>query len=477
MMKKALYRELADVYRNAIQAGTFLHGHQLPSLRQLVQQHKLSLSTVLQTLRLLEQEGWVEARDRTGYFVNRIVRSSLSPVDEPNIYAERQHNPYDGIHERISQFIIQRQSFNPTTDFSGMGASAEFYPVEALKTIAAKLLRQQPQLLAEVRLGQAYMPYCKALTKHARTLGMQLSATDIVATHGAKDAVSLALQAVTNKGDKVAVESPTYFGLLQTIESLGLQAIEIPTSPTTGISIEALEQTLYANSDIKALVVVPHLQNPLGSIMPNAHKQQLVQLCVSKQVVVIEDDVYGGLMRNPSPPIKSFDPTGQVIYCGSFNKTLAPGIRLGWLVGGRWHKRIEMLKFARGIGDNLWMQTIVAHYINSGGYDRHLRQFRINVAQQRRLMIIAIAEYFPIETKLNSTTDGMSLWLQLPENTDTVALLSKANNEGIGVCSGTVLSNTLMFEHCIRLSCGKIFNSEVDAALKRLGELCREFKQ
>lgn len=477
-MEKRRYRLLADFYRNAIQSGTLLHGQRLPSLRQLTQQHGLSLSTVLQAMRLLEQQGWLEARNRTGYFVSCTMKLQLSPLDEPDIYRARHPDAYSGIHERISEFVVQRGFLNQATDFSGMGASPEFYPIEALKTVATKLLRQQPQLLAQVNLGQADKTYQEAIARHAQSLGMQLSPNEIVATHGAKDSVGLALQAITQVGDKIAVESPTYFGLLQVIESLGLQPIEIPTSPTTGMLIEALAQALHLHPDIKAVIVVPHLQNPLGAIMPVAHKKQLLQLCASQQVVIIEDDVYSGLMANPAAPIKSFDATGDVIYCGSFNKTLAPGIRLGWLAAGRWQARIEMLKFARGTGDSVWMQAIVAQYINSGRYERHLRQFRINIAQQRRHMLGAIGQYFPVQTKLNHSIEGLAVWLKLPDEVDVEVLSKKALNEGIGVCLGTMLSNTRLFERHIRISCGKVFTEETRLAIRRLGELCKgDFSQ
>ena len=229
---------------------------------------------------------------------------------------------------------------------------------------------------------QGCLEFREVLAQRALLAGMRLSAADIQVTNGCTEALNLALRAVANPGDTIAVESPTFYGLLQTLESLGLKALEIPTSPRTGISVGAVELALRNTPGIKAVVVVPYLQNPTGSIMPAAHKQALLRLCQQQDVALIEDDTYGALVddavlrEEPLRAIKSWDDSGHVMHCASLHKSLAPGLRLGWVSAGRWQARVEMLKFAASRSNERLAQMAVASFIGSAAYDRYLRRLR-----------------------------------------------------------------------------------------------------
>jgi DNA-binding transcriptional MocR family regulator len=196
---------------------------------------------------------------------------------------------------------------------------------------------------------------------------MVLSADEITITHGCIEALNLALRAVTQPGDTVAVESPTFYGLLQILESLGLRALEIPTSATRGISVDALEMAIGAYDNIKAVVVVPHLQNPLGGILCDADKQRLVQLCEQQGIPLIEDDTYTALADSEAPlqALKAWDRTGNVIHCASLHKILAPGMRLGWMVAGKWQARVAMLKYAQTRDNEEWSQITAAEFLSA----------------------------------------------------------------------------------------------------------------
>jgi DNA-binding transcriptional MocR family regulator len=212
------------------------------------------------------------------------------------------------------------------------------------------------------------------------------------------------------------VESPTFYGLLQVLESLGLRALEIPTSPQTGISLEALQLAADTYGDIKAVVVVPHLQNPLGSVMPDANKQGLLRLCEERGIALIEDDTYSALVDSGTslPAIKSWDTSGQVIHCASLHKILAPGMRLGWMAAGRWQARVEMLKYAQTRNNEGLSQIGAGQFMATGAYDRHLRRLRGALATQRERTAEAIAHYFPPGTRMNVPPGGLQLWVELP---------------------------------------------------------------
>lgn len=311
MENQSLYRRLAAHYLAAIKAGTLACGDRMPSVRQLMRRHDVSLSTALQLCRTLESEGWLEARPRSGYFVRQPRRMAMVPLEEPRPGVPLDPAQYVGIHERVSAIIAQGQLQPVQVNLARATGAAELYPGQQLKNLACRALRQNPMLLTS-SIPQGGNPAFKtALARRALRYGLTVAPDEIVVTHGCIEALNLALRAVAQAGDVIAVESPTFFGLLQVLESLGMRALEIPTSPQTGISIEALELAFQTYDNIKAVVVAPHLQNPLGSIMPDAHKARLVALCEAQRIPLIEDDSYSALANSAVPLMaaKAWDTT------------------------------------------------------------------------------------------------------------------------------------------------------------------------
>ena len=470
-----IYQRLAAHYRQAIEAGTLQPGERLPSLRSLMRLHDISLSTALQLCRRLETDGWAEARDRSGYFVRRPQRTRIAPMDEPPAGQRPDPAQFVGIHSRVSEFVARRRAAKVTgyLDLSIARAAPEMYPAEDLRMVLARTLRHHPEILSGVPQQQGELAFRTVLAKRALTAGMTLAPDDVLVTQGCIEALNLALRAVAQPGDTIAVESPTFYGLLQVLESLGLRALEIPTSPQTGLSIEALELALDTYADIKAVVVVPHLQNPLGSLMPTAHKQRLVRLCDARGLALIEDDTYSELVdaETPPPALKSWDTTGNVIHCASLHKILAPGLRLGWMAAGRWQARVEMLKYTQSRNNEALSQLGAAHFMATGAYDRHLRRLRAFLAVQRARTAEAIATYFPPETRLNLPHGGLQLWVEMPKQRSSAAVFDEALREGILIAPGVLFSNSSRFDHFLRINCGWPYADGIDRSLRRLGQI------
>ena len=471
------YHHLADHYRSAIQSGTLLAGQRMPSLRTLVRQHAISLSTAMQASRLLESEGWLVARPRSGYFVQQPTRVRLPPVSDPPMQHALDPAQYVGIHAKVSEFLalgrLQRFKINLST----ARCVPALYPARALQQAALRSLRQHPDQLVTPDPPQGCLVFREAVAQRAMAAGMRITPDAVQVTNGCTEALHLALRAVAQTGDTVAVESPTFYGLLQTLESLGLKALEIPTSPRTGISVEAVELALRSTPTIKAVVVVPYLQNPTGSIMPNAHKQALLRLCQAHDLALIEDDNYSALVdedvlrAEPLRAIKSWDDSGHVIHCVSLHKTLAPGLRLGWISAGRWQARVTMLKFATSRSNPSLPQLAAASFIGSTAYERHLRQLRAALATQRAQTAQAVARYFPPQTRLTVPRGGMSLWIELPHGLSATTLFHAALKEEMLIAPGTIFSNSARFDGYFRVNCGGPFTAETDHAFARLGVL------
>ncbi len=467
------YRQLADHYLQAIRAGSLQSGDRLPSLRSLMQLHDVSLSTALQVCRTLESEGWAEARDRSGYLVRRPLRLRTQPMDEPA--ADRAPDPaqFVGIHQKVSDFVTRRRYSEVRLDLSIARGAPALYPGDALRAAMARALRQRPEMLTQAAPSRGRTPLREAVAQRAVRVGMTLSPEEVLPTQGCIEALNLALRAVAQPGDTVAVESPTFYGLLQVLESLSMRALEIPTSPRTGLSIEALELAVAAYRDIKAVVVVPHLQNPLGSVMPDTHKARLVALCEQHGIALIEDDTYSELLDAPAPPraLKSFDRSGNVVHCASLHKVLAPGLRLGWVNAGRWHARVEMLKYTQSRSNEELAQWAAGSFMATGAYDRHLRQLREKLRVQRERTADAIARHFPRGTRINLPPGGLQLWVELPEQLSSMAVFDAALREHILVAPGTLFSNTARCDHHLRINCGWPWSDALEAGLRRLGAI------
>ncbi|CAN5865840.1 PLP-dependent aminotransferase family protein [soil metagenome] len=482
METQALYKRLALHYLSAIQAGTLAPGDRMPSVRKLMQLHEVSLSTALQLCRHLEGQGWLEARPRSGYFVRHPKRNKLVPVEEPRSGMPIDPAQFVGIHERVSAIIAQGQRPIKINLARATGAP-ELYPTTQLRNLAIRLLRQRPNLLTKAIVMGGNKELKSALAKRALDYGISTAPEEVIVTCGCIEALNLALRAVAQAGDVIAVESPTFYGLLQVLESLGMKALEIPTSPHTGISIEALQLAMQTYDNIKAVVVVPHLQNPLGSIMPDQHKQRLVSLCEEQQIPLIEDDSYGALCTGagnsdmPPTAAKHWDKTGNVIYCASLHKILAPGLRVGWMLAGRWHARISMLKYAQTRYNEELSQLVVAEFLPSSSYDRHLRRLRASLSQQRERTAEAIAAYFPAGTRLSVPDGGVSVWVEMPHQLSSKAVFEAALEHGILVSPGLLYSNSNRFNHFLRLNCGMHFTQELDDALRTLGNLIHQLIQ
>lgn len=469
-----LYRRLANHYRDAIESRTLAQGDRFPAVRTLMERHSVSLSTALQVCRQLESEGWLESRPRSGNFVRQPQRTASRPLAEPPANQPIDPAQYVGVHTRVSEFIARTRQGPVKANFSRARGAPGLYPGEALKNAATRALRRNPEVLVNSGPHKGNAGFRGILARRALAADMLISPDDIVVTQGCIEALNLALRAVTQAGDVVAVESPTFFGILQILESLGLRALEIPTSPHTGISLEALELAVQTHPGIKAMIVVPHLQNPLGSIMPDAHKARLVAFCEQQAIPLIEDDTYSGLCEGDTPQraLKSWDQSGNVIHCASFHKVLAPGLRLGWISGGRWQARVEMFKHAQTHYNEELPQLAVAEIVGSSAYDRHLRRLRSALRVQRQQMSEAITAHFPAGTRMNSPDGGMALWVELPDRLSSQRLFDAALPEGILLAPGLMFSNSNRYEHFVRLNCGWPHSLEIDAAIKRLGELC-----
>lgn len=394
---KHLYETVAETVIAHIEQGVYKPGEKLPGVRKLSQQLNVSISTALEAYRMLEDSGRIQARLRSGYYVSSFRRQAIV---EPEI-SDAPVTPAKVTGQSLTRQILRAAKDPYLINLGSSVPHADFLPTHALQQATGKVSRTFGKRCfdADELLGNQELR--RQIAKRMVELHCVDSPDDIVVTHGAREAVRLALMAVCQPGELIAIESPTFYGLLQVIESCGMEALEIPTHPRDGLSLDALQMAIK-QWPIKACLIVSNYNNPLGSCMSGERKQALVALLEKHEIPLVEDDVYGDLgfgLRRPSV-CKAWSRNGQVLYCNSFAKTLSPGIRVGWLVPGRYKEKVENLKYMMHQAVPTLNQLIVAHMLEQGGYDRYLRQVRQEYARNVALIVKAVSLLFPEGTRV-----------------------------------------------------------------------------
>ncbi|MBK8387466.1 MAG: PLP-dependent aminotransferase family protein [Candidatus Accumulibacter sp.] len=462
------YERLAEDLGGIIVAGNLRPGERLPSVRRLSRERRLSVSTVLQALRRLEDRGLVEARPQSGYF----VRHTLARRSQPNARSTPEAPVPVDVSQRLMR-VLQTSMQPGVTPLAAALPACSLLPLAALQRLYGGVARRHPHLLEG---GSHVNMDAPALVRQLvlRSVGWAgpLAASEFVITNSCTEALGLCLRAVTQPGDTVAVESPAYYLMLQLLETLGLKALEIPTDPHSGLSIEALDLATRQGR-VAACLLVPNASNPLGSIMPDEHKRRLARLSAERDLAVIEDDIYGDLhFCNERPrPIKAFDTTGNVMLCSSFSKCLSPALRIGFVAAGRYRARIALQKTITSGATNPVTQQVLAEYLESGAYERHMRGLRRTYERQVEAMRASVARHLPAATRLTAPQGGFVLWVELPEEVDTTALHDRAIAAGVGYVPGELFSASGMYRNCLRLNCGNPHTPEIEDAVRRLGAL------
>jgi DNA-binding transcriptional MocR family regulator len=466
-----LYERLANEIACLIESGTLQPGDRLPSVRAYSQTQGVSLSTVLQAYRSLEDRQLVEARPQSGYYVRPQVRHR---PDEPGISSP----PLQAQQVSVSTLILEvaASALDPqVTPLSAAIPSPDLLPTEALMRTLACVARGGGRHRSSYLIPLGDQELRQEISRRNLTRGCVIPADALMITNGCMEALTISLRCVAREGSTIAVESPTYFGILQLIESLHMKALEIPTHPRHGISLEALEQAMRRH-EIAACIVMPNFHNPLGCSMTDEHKQQLVDLARSYRVPLIGDDLYGDLYFMPPQPtsLLTFDRDDErrvVMHCGSFSKTLAPGFRIGWLAPGRHMETAVRIKLASTISSAAPLQLATAAFLKRGGYDRHLRRLRQAFAHNIDRMLDAVGAHFPPGTRATRPRGGFVLWIALPEAVDAVSLYQQALQKKISIAPGPIFSATDGYRNHIRLNGGYPWSGDIEQALKTLGRL------
>jgi len=411
----------------------------------------------------------IEARPQSGFYVRCRI---LEPEDRPaKTKVRRNVAPQRVAIKDITSQIMRSLNDESLTPLGRGVPNPDLLPIDKLnRMLGAESRRFRIQSVSYADTA-GIKRLRTQIARHSLDSGCSLSPGDVVITSGCREAISLALHAICRPGDTVAVESPVYYTFLSSMEWLGLKALEIPCTPAEGMNLDVLSYAMKHNP-IRACAVISNFSNPLGSLMPDEKKRELADLLASRDIPLIEDDVYGDLAFGTVRPntVKAFDKKGLVLTCSSFSKTLAPGYRIGWIVPGRFRDKVERIKAIFNVAAASPTQLAIAEFLTNGGYDRHIRTVRKVYARQVALMRDAVGRYFPRGTRVTRPAGGFTLWVEMPGEVDAVTLYSQALEKGIAIAPGPVFTTGDKFKNCMRLNAA-FWSERIDQALEILGAM------
>jgi DNA-binding transcriptional MocR family regulator len=471
---KFRYIELADRIQDQIEKGAFKLSEKLPSLRALCQKTGYSMTTVFQAYIELEKRGVVEPRQRSGYYIRpRLERLRRSAGMRHYEMVPQKIDIDDLIHQ------LTEDMGNPEIlKLGGVAVAPDHLPVKRLHKQLKSIPRKQiPDMIAGYAHPQGDALLRQQISNLLFPIIPAVSLEDIIITNGCTEALSLSLKAVANSGDTVIVESPTDPWLRQTLKDSRLYGLEIPTDPRTGIDLDSVENIIHQEK-IAACIVNPNCQNPLGFIMPDDRKKKLLDLLNEKNIPTIENDVCGELYfgkKRPNP-LKKWDTSDTVLYCSSFSKVLAAGLRIGWVVPGRYKDAITRMKLNRSMISPPLNQAVMANYLKEGTYERHLRRLRKTIKRQYSYCAAALSKHFPKTVKMTTPVGGLSIWIQLPDGIKGSEVYYKAREKGISILPGFLCSGLDVYDRYIRIGYGGIWDKTMEGAIQDIGLIIKRIE-
>lgn len=376
-----------------------------------------------------------------------------------------------------------REIFKYTADpsvisLAGGNPAPELFPNQQLAEIARDLLTNQPVLSLQYGVTEGYIPLREAVkARLARVEGIKNDQDEVIIVSGGQQGIELTAKSLLNEGDAVLVEEPSFIGALNAFRSYNAQLVGVPMDGD-GMNIDSLRQAIAAHPNARLIYTIPTFQNPTGCTMSLEKRRALYQLAAEHRLVIIEDNPYGDLTFDGTkvPTLKSMDTEGIVVYCGSFSKILAPGLRVGFVCANRaLTSRLVVAKQASDVHTAMLPQLLAYEFLTRYDIDALIETMRTNYAHKCQTMLSAIDRYFPQHVTCTRPGGGLFIWCDLGSGADSLALSKACLQKKVVYVPG----NTFMVDQdapcsALRLNYSTMSDERIEEGIRRLGEVFGE---
>lgn len=353
------------------------------------------------------------------------------------------------------------------------------FPVEDVRELAAQILEEEPVLALQYGITEGYGPLIKEIEKlcHER-YGVGTENDSVIVVSGAQQVMSLMSQIFVNDGDVVLCEEPAFIGALNCFRAFGAKLVGVPVE-ADGMDVNALEEKLQSEKNVKFIYTIPNFQNPAGTTMTFEKRKRVYELAKKYEVIVLEDNPYGDLRATGEdvPAIKSFDTDGLVVYSGSFSKIVAPGIRLGFTVAPKEiAAKLTVAKQTQDVHTTMLVQLIVYRWLKAGKLEGHVEKIREIYRRKLNLMCDTMDEYLTPYLTYVRPEGGLFVWAKLNKEFDMIPFVKAASATGVSVVPGNAFL-TDMDAPCdyIRLNLSTPTDEEIVKGIKLLAKVAEDY--
>ena len=464
---KILHEQIEYYIKIQISKGNWVIGTKLPSQRSLAETFEVNRSTVVEALENLKSEGIIEGRGKAGTF---IVNNTWSLyLSSKNTNWKRYLD--EGIHKPNLPIIqaINRLEFDDDMIRIGTGElSPSLFPYEKMKDVFYKMSENIVEL--GYLEAKGLLRLREVICKYVKKYGIETEPSSVMIVSGALQGLQLISLGIAPVGSNILIEKPSYLSSLHVFQSSGMKLTGIEMNEG-GLQFERILKNI-SKRNMNFLYTIPTFHNPTGITMPYERREKILDLCKNERIPIIEDDVYRELWIDEKPPvpIKAIDRNGNVLYLGSTSKSLAPGFRIGWIIGPEpIIDRLSDIKMQTDYGSSSLSQWAIAEWIASGYYEEYLEFIREELRKRRDLALNVLEDKFKSLANWNIPKGGFYIWLTLKEEINLKYLFSEAEKNKILINPGNVYDNTN--SRNLRISYSYASYGDIEFALAKLADI------
>ena len=452
-----LYLQLANILASRILDSAIPAGAKLPPERELARVLGISRTTAINAYHILEKRDLITTKVGSGTYVKDFSTTNpeAAPIPWEQLFTLQYKSPLSSL---LRTLVATPTAYNTISLAAGMPDPA-LYPLALLETaLSAKTHPLDPADLGYIPT-EGYLPLRRSVAAWQQQQGIQASPDNILVVSGSQQGLYLTIKALIEAGDYVIVESPTYLGAIQILESAGARILSLPN--TKNLDLALLEDYLVRYRP-KLFYTIPTFQNPTGRVMSLQTRQDIIRLAARHRLAIVEDDPYSQLYygQQPPPPLKQLDNYGGVIYLGTFSKMLLPGLRTGWVTAATpVINRLAQEKQYVDLHSNNLSQRMLHVCLEDNVLPEHLKMLRTEYKKRRDAMISASRRYCSSHLDFSTPEGGFFLWCQVTSQTSASELLHRAAAAGVSFVPGEAFYPNRSISNEIRL-CFATHNEE-----------------